>query len=63
MYKIYNAIKEKMLSQGISEDEINSFMEERKFTISFGDQNVMVNKDGKFQWVKKNGMSLTLEMK
>ena len=60
--KVYDSIKDVVMSLGIEKDQIDSFMKLNNFTISFGEQDVIVDRDNPI-WVKINGVSIKIESK
>lgn len=56
--KIYNVLKESMLNLGVEKSDIEYYMRNNEFTISFGLQDVWENRNGNPQLVKKEAMSI-----
>ena len=60
---IYEAIKENMLNMGVDQSQIDSYMRETKFTISFGETEIWENRNHNPKLVKKDAMTISYKEK
>lgn len=61
--RLYESIKENMLNLGVEESEIESFMRSNKFTISFGETEVLESRNHNPELVKREATTISYKMK